>query len=235
MSRMRQIPVMDAAQRERVISQASPHPNPSGQNTPGQPMQCQASQTQMIAAQGMPNSGMRPVAPGCRPRSRKAPASKMRLSDTPALLSTGCSSLREFCNGVQNITADLNNLIGSVESILPLLTTYLSMLQARTMPEQTIADTPIDVPVPERPAESQTSAAQPVQPAMQYHDAQAAQPIHSAQQAAMSQPAAATPSSAPQSTPMQQMPMPRPEDLQQLLENPLVKNLMANFMQGTQR
>ena len=235
MSRMRQIPVMDAAQRERVISQSSPHPNPSGQNMPGQPMQTQPSQNQMIAAQGMPNSGMRPVAPGCRPRSRKAPANKMRLSDTPALLSTGCSSLREFCNGVQNITADLNNLIGSVESILPLLTTYLSMLQTRTMPEQTMADTPIDVPVPDRPTEPQTSAAQPMPSPVQHPNASAEANPHPMQQAAMSQQTAATPSSGAQSVPMQQMPMPRPEDLQQLLENPLVKNLMANFMQGTQR
>ncbi len=175
MSRMRQVPVMDVTQREKAISQNLSQP------------------------------AVRPAAPSCRMRPRKAPASRFRLSDTPALLSSGCSSVREFCNSVQSITVDLNNLIGSVESILPLLTTYLTALQARTMPADQPASEPIDVPVPERPEP------QPAQPQPQ-----------------TVQPAAAP--AAPQS-----VPMPRPEDIQQLLENPLVKNLLTSFIQNAPR
>lgn len=103
MSRMRQIPVTEVTQHERMVSQ-----------TMSQPV-------------------MRPTANNFRMRSRKNAVNKFRLSDTPALLSNGCSSVREFCNNVQNITADLNHLIGSVENILPLLTTYLAAIQARNL------------------------------------------------------------------------------------------------------
>ena len=173
MSRMRQIPVTDVTLQERVINQNVSHPV------------------------------MRPAAPNCRVRPRKVPASKFRLSDTPALISNGCSSGREFCNNVQSITVDLNNLIGSVESILPLLTTYLTALQARSMPaEQPPAATepPIEVTAVHRPEEQPAAPTAPT--------------------------AQTTAPAAPINTP----PIPRPEDIQQLLENPLVKNLLNNFM-----
>lgn len=134
MSRMRQIPVTDVTLQERVINQNVSHPV------------------------------MRPAAPNCRVRPRKVPASKFRLSDTPALISNGCSSVREFCNNVQSITVDLNNLIGSVESILPLLTTYLTALQARSMPaEQPPAATepPIEVTAVHRPEEQPAAPTAP--------------------------------------------------------------------------
>lgn len=179
MSRMRQVPVMDATQRERVISQNLSHPT------------------------------MRPAAPTCRVRPRKNPVNKFRLSDTPALLSSGCSSVREFCNSVQSITVDLNNLIGSVESILPLLTTYLTALQARNMPaDAQAAEPPIDVTAPHR------VEAQPQQ---------------------ASHPTTAPTTPAAPVTPAQPAAMPRPEDIQQLLENPLVKNLLTSFMQNAPR
>lgn len=176
MSRMRQIPITEVTQQERVASQNVSHPV------------------------------TRPAAPTCRVRSRKAPAGKFRLSDTPTLISNGCSSVREFCNNVQSITVDLNNLIGSVESMLPLLTTYLTVLQARNLPaEQTTAanEPPIEVTPIQRPVE---------QPAA---------------------PTAATVQTAAPSTATNTPPLPRPEDIQQLLENPLVKNLLTNFMHNT--
>lgn len=173
MSRMRQIPVMDVTQQERVINQTVSHPV------------------------------MRPAAPNCRVRPRKAPASKFRLSDTPTLISNGCSSVREFCNNVQSITVDLNNLIGSVESILPLLTTYLTALQARNMP-----------------AEQPTAANEPPIEVT---------PVHRPEEQPMT-PTAPTAQTNTPTTPMNAPPIPRPEDIQQLLENPLVKNLLNNFM-----
>lgn len=173
MSRMRQIPAMDVTQREKVMNQNMPHPV------------------------------TRPTASTCRVRPRKMPANKFRLSDTPTLLSNGCSSVREFCNSVQSITVDLNNLIGSVESILPLVTTYLAAVQARNMPpEQQVAEPPIDVVAPNR-----------VEPVIE----------------------PPKPAAAPTTAPMAPNAMPRPEDIQQLLENPLVKNLLTNFIQGSAR
>lgn len=185
MSRMRQVPVMDVTQRERAINQELTH----NQN--------------LAHSQNLSHPAMRPTAPGCRVRPRRSPAGKFRLSDTPALLSSGCSSVREFCNSVQSITVDLNNLIGSVESILPLLTTYLTALQARNMPnEPQNAEPPIDVTASPREEEPQP------------------------------QPAPQTPA-APAASATPQPAMPRPEDLQQLLENPLVKNLLTSFIQNT--
>lgn len=161
MSRMRQIPVMEVTQQEKVIHQNVPHP----------------------------------ATPSCRLRRSRTMPAKFRLNDTPTLISNGCSSVREFCNNVQSITVDLNNLIGSVERVLPLLTTYLTALQARNMTtEPTINEQPpIDVAPASRPEPEQ-----PPRPAQ----------------------TAATPT-------------PRPEDLQQLLENPLVKNLLTSFIQNT--
>lgn len=180
MSRMRQVPVMDVTQKEKAMNR------------------------------NLPNASVRPAAQNFRPRTRKASPAKLRLSDTPGLLSSGCSSLREFCNGVQNITVDLNNLIGSVESILPLLNVYITALQTRTAPLETSAtEAPIEVTSAERPEPQAACAPQTVQ-----QPAAPAAPVQSAAQ--------------PQTPPM-----PRPEDLQQLLENPLVKNLMANFMKNT--
>lgn len=177
MSRMRQVPVMEVTQRERVIDQN--------------------------LNQHVSHPAMRPAAPSCRVRPRKSPVGKFRLSDTPTLLSNGCSSVREFCNSVQSITVDLNNLIGSVESILPLLTTYLTALQARSMPaEPPAAEPPIDVAAPNRP---ETPPQQTVCPAAP---------------------------TAPAAAPAQPTAMPRPEDIQQLLENPLVKNLLTSFVQN---
>ena len=176
MSRMRQVPVMDVTQREKAMSHT------------------------------LPNANVRPAAQPFRPRSRKVPPSKLRLSDTPALLSSGCNSVREFCNNVQNITMDLNQLINSVENILPLLTAYITALQTRNQTAEPVTvDTPIEVSAPNRPEP---------------------EPVHSTQPAP--QPARPNPSAS-----VQAPPAPRPEDLQQLLENPLVKNLMANFMKTT--
>ena len=180
MSRMRQVPVMDVTQKEKAMNR------------------------------NLPNTTARPAAQSFRPRTRKAAPAKLRLSDTPGLLSSGCSSLREFCNGVQNITVDLNNLIGSVESILPLLNVYITALQTRTASlDSSATEVPIEVTAAERPEPQAVSVSQPAQ-----------------------QPNRPDTSSIPAQSSTQPQ-MPRPEDLQQLLENPLVKNLMANFMQNT--
>ena len=173
MSRMRQVPVMDITLREKVMSR----------NLPSVPAR----------------SSMQPY----RPRPRKMPLTKLRLSDTPALLSSGCSSVRELCSNVQHITSDLNQLISSIENILPLLTVYMTAIQTRS--SDCIA---ADIPVRHCPEPQTFSNSHPV--------SEPAAPIHIDPE--------------PSSVPVP--PMPRPEDLQQLLDNPLVKNLMQSFMQG---
>ena len=164
MSRMRQVPAMDVSQRERMLER-----NPSAyvKNTRGTVPMC---------------NNPRPMPYTCRPRIRKPAAAKFRLSDAPALISTGCSSVRQLCSNVQNITMDLNNLMGSVESMVPLLNTYLTAMQNRnavvTEPEE-----PIEVTASKSNDDIST-------------------------------------------------PMPRPEDMKALLENPLVHNLLTGFMQN---
>ena len=164
MSRMRQIPAMDVSQREKMLEH-----NPSSyvKNTRGTVPMC---------------SNPRSMPCTCRPRVKRQPVAKFRLSDAPALISTGCSSVRQLCSNVQNITMDLNNLMGSVESMVPLLNTYLTAMQNRSAA----------VTEPEEPIE--VIASQP-------NDTVST-------------------------------PMPRPEDMKALLENPLVHNLLTNFMQN---
>lgn len=195
MSRMRQIPVMDATQREQMLLQNQPSGIGSNPKQPNyHPAMYNAS---------------RPT-PNCRPRMRKLPATKLRLSDTPALISNGCSSVRQLCNNVQSITADLNNLIGSVESMVPLLNTYLTVLQNRnTMQEQEL-DPPIEVGNQSTVTDVQEQASQ-----------------------SRPQPNIQDTSSAPQNNTTSAIPKPRPEDIQQLLENPLVQNLLTGFMQNS--
>ena len=91
MSRMRQVPVMDITQREKAMSR------------------------------NLPVINIRPASPAVCTRAKKTPAAKLRLSDAPALLSSGCHSVKEVCNHIQHITTDLNQLASSVEHMLPLL------------------------------------------------------------------------------------------------------------------
>lgn len=195
MSRMRQIPIMDVRQQERMLQQnQSAGTNPGGAYTPMcHPPVC---------------NSVRPVPTGCKSRGRRPSAAKFRLSDTPALISTGCSSMRQFCNNVQNITVDLNHLIGSVESMLPLLNTYLSALQNRNASQEMSLEPPIEVT-----AQSPVTKAVP--------------PQHAASAAAQKpSPETMPPANGAVS-------MPRPEDIQALLENPLVHNLLNGFMQNS--
>ena len=176
MSRMRQVPVMDITLREKAMNR------------------------------NLPNVVAKPVPQNVRPRPKKLPAAKLRLSDAPALLSSGCSSVREFCTGIQHITTDLNQLVSSIENILPLLTVYMTALQTRSIPlDSAIPDTPMDMPM------RHTFEPQPVQTEKTS--------------------APSVPDSVP-SADVPVPPMPGPEDIQQLLDNPLVKNLMNSFMQG---
>ena len=185
MSRMRQIPAMDVSQRDRMLEQ-----NQS------------ATIKNNTRAYPPVYNNTRPVQAMCRPRMRKPPAAKFRLSDAPALISTGCSSVRQLCSNVQNITMDLNNLMGSVESMVPLINTYLTVLQNRTaIPEQE----------PEPPIEILAKACSP------RHE----EP-HTAQTNAQTEPSTST------AVP----PMPRPEDMKALLENPVVRNLLTGLMQN---
>lgn len=106
MSRMRQVPVMDITQREKAINRNQP----------------------VIHTRPLPQS--------CHTRQKKLPAARFHLSDAPALLSSGCHSVKELCTHVQHITTDLNQLASSVEHMLPLLTAYVTALQAKnTIPE----------------------------------------------------------------------------------------------------
>ena len=67
MSRMRQIPVMDITQREKMIQQSQP------------------TGMEYVTHPPMQDAG-RPVQMNCRPRVRKTPVNRFRLSDTPALI-----------------------------------------------------------------------------------------------------------------------------------------------------
>lgn len=233
MSRMRQIPVMDVTQREKMLQQNQP-PGDSGA---GQQPVCSP---QMYHA-------ARPVQVNYRPRTRKLPATKFRLSDTPALISNGCNSVREFCNSVQSITVDLNNLIGSVESMVPLLNTYLAVLQSRNAVQEQCMEPPIDVTArecnPQNNAQNnaQSSTLNYSMKESYAKDDTAKEHIpkkSAAKECAMQTNQAhmqgqAMPSQPQHNTSPMSPPMPRPEDIQQLLENPLVQNLLTGFMQNS--
>ncbi|MBQ2034713.1 MAG: hypothetical protein II218_02250, partial [Peptococcaceae bacterium] len=75
MSRMRQVPVMDITQREKAMSRNQPVVH------------------------------TRPAPPAVCYRAKKTTAAKLHLADAPALLSTGCHSVKELCTHVQHITA----------------------------------------------------------------------------------------------------------------------------------
>ena len=198
MSRTRQIPVMDITQRERMLHQTQPQPEPYGNYSqpPYHPM-------------------ARPAQAAYRPRTRKSSATRFRLSDTPSLISNGCSTVRQLCNNVQNITMDLNNLIGSVESMVPLLNTYLAVVQNRNTTQESEPEPAIDVTTQEYTAPNCTAQRPPVK------------------EPATTQNTVTNPSQQPiQNMNPATPPMPRPEDIQQLLENPLVRNLLVGFMQN---
>jgi hypothetical protein len=91
----------------------------------------------------------------------------MHLSDAPALLSSGCHSVKELCNHVQHITTDLNQLVNSVEHMLPLLTAYVTAVQTRnimpeSLPEPTLKETKLYRIAPEIPVKPEP----PIQPLM---------------------------------------------------------------------
>ena len=129
--------------------------------------------------------------------------------------------MRELCTSVQSVTNDINNLLTSIENILPIITTYLA-LPAVKEPEPM----PVNRPQYNEPAAIATtnnfSEPSPL-----------AQEAASHPESAYTQPPIAQ-TAAPQAVPANAMPnnMPklRPEDIQQLLNNPLVKNLMSSIM-----
>ncbi len=218
MSRTRQIPVMDITQRERMLHQAHPQNEPSAtyNQPPYHPM-------------------ARPMQSPCRPRAKKSIAAKFRLSDTPSLISNGCSSVRQLCNNVQNITMDLNNLIGSVENMVPLLNTYLAVVQSRNAASEQELEPPIDVTVRDCSTgactiHEHTPQTQSTKEPMM--NDQTAQQTASSAQAQPQQPINNPSSNIPNGSASMTPPMPRPEDIQQLLENPLVRNLLTGFMQN---
>lgn len=137
MSRMRQVPVMDITQREMAMSRNQPVVN------------------------------TRPAPAAVCSRAKKAPIARMHLSDAPALLSSGCHSVKELCTHVQHITADLNQLVNSVEHMLPLLTAYVTALQTRnimpeSLPEPALKETELYRIAPEIPVKPEP----PIQPQM---------------------------------------------------------------------
>ena len=126
----------------------------------------------------------------CPRRNNFSLLQRLRQSSTQALIAGSCSNMREFCTSIQGITAEVNNLLSTIENFLPLLNTYLNANQTR----ETIAISPVNQSKPP------------------YNSAPTTQPSASAT-----------------NLPRQ----PRPEDIQQLLENPLVKNLLSSFVQNT--
>ena len=196
MSRMRQIPVMDINQREKMLTQ---------NRSPKEPA--------YASGQSSCPTALHPMQMNCRPCYRKLPTAKFRLTDTPSLIRSGCNSVREFCNGVQHITVDLNHLVSSVESMLPLLTTYLSVLQNRNAMITQDAE-PV---IPSEPV---------IESAQTY--TQTAAPTTNT---STSNSTSTHPQSISQS--IQSMPpMPQLEDIEQLLEHPLVHNLLNAMIQN---
>lgn len=193
MSRMRQVPVLDVQQQERYLGQSAPQPRNQQPGVPGYPNSNYHYSHYHNNASNNYNNNYNSNYNNSRSRRPINIAPKFRLSEAPDLISNGCSSIREFCTGIQSITIDLNNLLSSVESILPLLTTYLATVQAKN-----------SVPPEEEKKEKRPSI--DVYPVQEATAAPAQQP---------------------------KMPsMPGPEDIQQLLESPLVKNILASFMQN---
>lgn len=177
-----------------------------------------------------PNFRSRPTANGYSnngyafPRNN-APGLLYRLRSTNAshLIMSGCGSMRDFCNNVQTITNDINNLLTSVESILPIVSTYLSLTPAKetipVTPESPRLNgevIPATSPSAPQPQPMEQAAASPAQittrPTQNNNINMAAPPMSPGN-----------------------MPKLRPEDIQQLLNNPLVKNLMTSFMSQGQK
>ena len=118
--------------------------------------------------------------------------------------------MRYICVSVQSITNDITNLLNSVESILPIIATYLAL-----PPKETISISP-EAPRLEPSPQVEAAKAKPPQHQPQAPQTMAKENLQTPEQ------------------PMQQPAMPRlrPEDLQQLLDNPLIKNLITNFIQN---
>ena len=147
---------------------------------------------------------------------------RLRTSNAPRLLMSSCGSMREFCSSVQSVTNDINNLLASIENILPIITTYLSLPTAKE-PEPVPLNRP-QYAEPAALAADPAQASSTIPPAQQTAPTIEAAPIPTAQ-------AAPQPTVSPMpNNPLPSMPRLRPEDIQQLLTNPLVKNLMANIM-----
>lgn len=171
MSRMRQVPVMDITQREKAMSR------------------------------NLPVINIRPASPAVCARAKKPPAAKLRLSDAPGLLSSGCHSVKEVCNHIQHITTDLNQLASSVEHMLPLLSAYVTALQTRG-----------SAPELKEPEHYRLAA----------KDAEKEPELYLFTPKIPAKP----------EIPIEPQMTPSPDDLQQLLNNPLVQNMMQSFMQN---
>lgn len=147
------------------------------------------------------------------PMQQKRPVNnimqKIRSGNAQSLISGSCSSMRDFCSNVQSITSDINNLLTSIETILPIIGTYLSATQAKET-----------IPIPT----SAPAVNEPVKQAYNLSQPKANQPTATAGNNNASNINNTRPDNA--------LKQPRPEDLQQFLENPLVKNVLNNFMQN---
>jgi len=123
---------------------------------------------------------------------------KLRTADTQTLISDSCASMRDFCDNVQSITIELNRLLNSIETILPLINACLAQSRETiTLPQENITK------ISSAPAASVSNVSA---------QGKIKEPASIATQAQSKQP--------------------KPEDIQQLLENPLIKNILNNFMQN---
>jgi len=113
---------------------------------------------------------------------------KIRNGNAQAVFSNGCSSMRSVCDNIQSVACELNQLLNSIEHLLPLLNTYL------LQPKETISIT----------REEPNKVLPP--------------------SSVMAESAKTENNSAPKQL--------RAEDLQQLLENPLVKSLLTGVLQN---
>lgn len=142
-------------------------------------------------------------------KNRPSLINRLRSGNTQAILTNGCNSMRDLCSSVQSITNDITNLLNSVESILPIIATYLS-----APPKETISISPETAKMNESHHETLNAANVPEQ------------------QRPVVTPQPAQPQTVQQPTNQQNAPRLRPEDIQKFLENPLVKNIITNFMQN---
>ena len=136
---------------------------------------------------------------------------------------------------MQNITVDLNNLLGSIENLVPLVSTYLAAVEIKEGAQISNNNQQNNYNNTYNNNSNYASSNYNNSYQNNYNNnvGNATRP-----QTIIAEPVQETPiqPNQTQSTPNMNMnKQPRPADITQLLENPFVKNILTNFLQNTNK